>query len=696
MQGIKEPYAGTYQANQDGQTVYVIASGHHPNNRYQVEFEEMSAEVFPPQFQLVHTLLGGKVVEVETRFAVFKSFSADIPIEAVTIYDAVNGEQIINVKQTPGFQIKPEIKKLLKKKNVRYKKFSAPLLSLVHEYETDGISAAVFNSSPASITPLWIPSGGGAPEAVIFIRCEEDAKIDLPGVHVNSEKGKIRTAKVSLDALEMLSKQSNVHRLSGSAKLEPLNDLAAEKTKLNNFRFNNDPKLTGKDVIIGIIDSGIDSSHSCFTGRILSIWDQTIKGNGWGAKTYGQVFTDEKALSGSVDDLGHGTHVAGIAAGNHEKFGGVAPEASLIIIKTDFNDAHIGDGIEYIFAEADRLKKPAVVNLSLGGHINAHDGTDSLSNLIDLHSRAGRIVVVAAGNEADDNIHAAVDIVPEQTIEVPVGISQASDDRLSPIVLFSGWYKADGNCEISVRAPNGKATPFQPVINKRKPTRHRRIGEMLIRLTTPPALASHNGDHGFYLKLQGKIQPGNWQILIHNAGTNDVRVDIWVGVPGNFRNAAFLGFIDNDMKIGSPGSAAEAITVGAYITKNEWIQLDGDIANGTEDIDNISPSSSPGPTRNGKHFKPDIVAPGEMIASARSKDSSPVVGDVLKSNADFVVKGGTSMACPFITGVCALLLQKDSSLTPTQIKDFLKANGHIPVPLPQEYHKKWGFGLITF
>lgn len=690
----REICTAEYKANQVDNVVYLIAFGQHPNNRYQVDFEETPDAVFPPRFRLMHRELGGKIVEIKTRFAVFTSFQSDAPIENVTVQDK-KGDHNIEVKQTSDFQIDTEIKRLLKKKNVRYKKLSTTLLSLVDEYETAGISAAVVNSAPVSMTPLSIPSGGGTPEAVIFIRCDEDARIDLPGVHVNSEKGKIRTAKVSLDALEKLSKQNYVHRLSGSVKLEPLNDLAATKTQLNNFRNNNNQNLTGKDVIIGIVDTGIDSLHSCFAGRILSIWDQTIKGDGWGAKTYGQVFTDEKLFPASVDSIGHGTHVAGIAAGNNEKFGGVAPEASLIVVKTDFNDAHIGDGIEYIFAEADRLEKPAaVVNLSLGGHINAHDGTDCLSELIDRHSREGRIVVAAAGNEAAANIHAAVDIVPDNTIEVPVRISQAPEDRLSPIVLFSGWYNANGNCRISVRAPNGDSTRFQPVISRGKPTRYRRIGETLIRLTTPPATASHNGDHGFFLKLQGKIQPGDWQILIHNAGIDNVRVDIWSAVPGNFRTAKFLDFIDHDMKIGSPGSAAGAITVGAYITKNNWNLPGGEPITMPAIVDDISASSSPGPTRKGNPLKPDIVAPGEMIASARSRHSTQL--NVFQLSDDFVINSGTSMACPFITGICALLLQQNPLLTPTQIRDFLIAKGHIPDPLPKTHHKKWGHGLVTF
>lgn len=697
MQETKESFTEEYRAVQVGQTVYVIASGKNPHNRYEVGLVEVKAveeiSAVPPQFQLTRKELNGRVVKIPTKFAVYDKFTSETPVEYVTIRDAENEHRIV-AEQTPDFQIEPAINKLLKKENIRYKKVSAALLSLVNEYETAGTIAAVYNSSPASVTPLSIPSLGGTPETVIFIRCDENAEIDVPGVHVNSEKGKIRTAKVSLDALEKLSKHSQVQRLSASVKLKPLNDLAAQKTHLNNFRFNHDPKLTGKDVIIGIIDSGIDSLHPAFGQRILSIWDQTIKGTGWEAKNYGQILT-ETNLSQSVDSLGHGTHVAGIAAGNDVQFGGVAPEASLIIVKTDFNDAHVMDGIEYIFAEADRLEQPAVVNISLGHHINAHDGTDCLSEFIDSQSREGRIIVAAAGNDAANNIHAKVAIAPGVTEPVRFTIPQAPEAQLSPTIFFSGWYSADGDCQISVRPPNADPTPFQPVIKNGNPTRIHPIGETEIYLTTPPATSSHNGDHGFYLKMQGRLQPGEWQILINNSGTSDVSVDIWSEVPFNFSDVLFYNFVDNDMKIGTPGSAAEAITVGAYVSKNKWTPLDGIETTNPTFPDVISSFSSPGPTRDGKHPKPDIVAPGENIISTRSRNSTPPNAFLLQTD-DFVVNVGTSMACSFITGICALLLQKDKTYTSAGIKDFLKERGRIPQQPPQTHDNKWGFGLITF
>ncbi len=202
----------------------------------------------------------------------------------------------------------------------------------------------------------------------------------------------------------------------------------------------------GEGVIIGIVDTGIDYKHEDFiddtTGesRILYIWDQT---DTTGADTpieynYGSEWTQTQInneIDGSPagivrekDTNGHGTHVAGIAAGDGSatdgdepagKYKGMAPKSELIIVKVDLtDDSYIIDGVNYIFSKAATLGKPAVVNLSLGTHLGPHDGTSALDQAMDSSIQVssseskGRVVVVAAGNEGSDDIHAEADISP--------------------------------------------------------------------------------------------------------------------------------------------------------------------------------------------------------------------------------------------------------------------------------------------
>lgn len=691
----KQLCAGNYRANQVGNTVYLIAYGRHATSGYEVELEDTPIAVFPPEFRLVHIIPSGQVSEVITPFVVFKSFPAEEPIEQIIVHDSV-GRQIVGVEQTPDFHLESEMQKLLGERFLRYEKLTAGLASLVRQHEIFGVNAAAVNSPRNSLTSLSVPAGGGPPQTTIFLRCDEDASFEQrPGVKVNSKRGNIRTARVSLDGLEALSRDDRVYRLSESVKLKPLNDFAATKTQLPIFR-NNNSTITGKGVIIGVVDSGIDSTHPCFAGRILSIWDQEISGQGWGAKNYGKVLPPA-LLAASSDTNGHGTHVAGTAAGLDPQFSGVAPEAELIIVKTDFNNAHIGDGIDYIFSEAARLNKPAVVNLSLGGHINSHDGTDDLSELINSLVGAGRIVVAAAGNEGTDDIHGAADLLPGQTVRLEFTVSRNSAGNSPPAIWMSGWYDPTGNCQISVRSPSGGSTPLQPVIAAGDPTRNHTIGSMMVSLTTPPSSASINGDHEFQVILQsnlltGQVQTGTWQLIIRNNGAASVRIDVWSAVPSGFRDAEFLApFNNSEMKIGSPGCADEVVTVASYTTRNNWTDVNGSGRSVMMAIDDMSDFSSPGPLRNGSH-KPDVAAPGAMIVSAFSSQS--VFRSDSMVNQNFKVNAGTSMACPYIAGICALLLQRDALLTPSDIKQILKNNCRIPGQPHLSHDVKWGHGLI--
>jgi hypothetical protein len=194
--------------------------------------------------------------------------------------------------------------------------------------------------------------------------------------------------------------------------------------------------------------------------------------------------------------------VAGIAGGADPTFTGVAPASEYVIVKTDFMDAHIADGIRYLFRVAAELNRPAVVNLSLGGHADAHDGTDSLSLIIDAESGARRIVCCAAGNEGNDNIHAQAPVAPGKTktmrFQVPSGAVKAA--------ALNGWYPGANALEISVRTPGRLVTPFQPLILTGEPVRTYTLPDAKISIVTPgpdPA----NGDIQFWVDIQG-VTPG--------------------------------------------------------------------------------------------------------------------------------------------------------------------------------------------
>ncbi|MFB2768545.1 S8 family peptidase [Pelatocladus sp. BLCC-F211] len=574
---------------------------------------------------------------------------------------------------------------------MRHEKLSPGLLLAYEDYQREGQEALTTHkrslgiiASKTSIKPT---------RSVVFIYCDEQADLShlsQYGIEINQNTGTVRTAYLPIDSLDALSEESAVQRIKPSRKLKLRMDEAPKKVKLPEFK--NKTGLTGKGVVIGVVDSGIDPKHPAFAGRILRIWDQTLPGPGVKEGGYGAELTGTQ-LTISQDTDGHGTHVAGIASGLDNTYGGVAPEAELVIVKTDLQDAHIADGVRYVFRVASEMGRPAVVNLSLGGHADAHDGSDSLSKIIDAESGPGRIVCCAAGNEGNDNIHGQTIVNSKRlgTMRFNVPYNQVG------IVWLNGWYSRDSQLEISLRSPNGFVTPFQPIIVDGNPSKQYNLLDARVEIVTPgpdPA----NGDYNFFVQIRGgsnsrfnqPVPGGVWQLRVRNTSGKDVRLDVWT-----LDDAASVFFtgksISDTMKIGAPGAASSAVTVASYTTKVQYIDIDNNERQVGLELDDISDFSSEGPLRNDAQ-KPDVAAPGAMIVSALSSNAN--FDRSMMVNSKFVVLAGTSMATPFVSGLVALLLQRDPHLTPQAVKDLLHQNSSIPGESVGTFDPKWGYGLI--
>ncbi len=166
-------------------------------------------------------------------------------------------------------------------------------------------------------------------------------------------------------------------------------------------------------------------------------------------------------------------------------------------------------------------------------------------------------------------------------------------------------------------------------------------------------------------------------------------VDVWAV---DERIASFTGRTAKDnMKVGSPGCASRAITVASFTTRNEWDDMFGHHHETGEPLDDISDFSSEGPLRGGRP-KPDVAAPGAIIICSLSSHS-PVTPEVL-IDAWNRVNQGTSMACPFVAGTVALLLQRNKRLTPEKVKDLLKEHSAVPGRPAGSWDPKWGYGLL--
>jgi subtilisin family serine protease len=573
--------------------------------------------------------------------------------------------------------------------NVKYAKIGPSLWSVIDDFEGQNFqrpemqyrTMAVYRASAAARDT----------RVSVLLRC--DPKADFQrytkyGIIINERTGRIRTANLPIQKIGDLSQDPTIEQMLASRYMNILMDVATVVVDVPRFQLNS--TLRGRNVILGIIDSGIDCSHPAFAGRILRIWDQTIKGVGVPEGHYGAELLPS-AFATTADTLGHGTHVAGIAGGSDKTYPGIAPEAEYVIVKSDLSESNLINAVSYVFRIAKDLNRPAVVNLSMGAHFDPHDGTDPLSVHLDSQSGPGRIVCCAAGNEGEDYIHTAVQITSGM---IPVRFGLWPNSPTGHVrAELNGWYSSTDSFEISVIDPTGSQTPYQGIITSGPSIRTYSLPEGSVRIGTPGPDPG-NGDHNFLVQVQPLSIPEDpenqtpWRLVIRVVSASNGRVDIWAPCDAAFDKSPEA----LEMKIGTPGACASAVTVAAYTTKNKWIDIQKRQQAEAFALNTITALSSPGPLRNGTK-KPDVAAPGALIAAPASCRAA--VEPRLQVAPGFYLSAGTSMATPFISGIAALLLERNPSLDPSGLKTILRRAGEIPGKPSGTFDPQWGYGLLN-
>jgi subtilisin family serine protease len=508
------------------------------------------------------------------------------------------------------------------------------------------------------------------------------------GIEFDRPLGDVWPASVMLAAFDGLTDSDDVIAVEAASVARPHLDLA--RVACNVDQFVNASGNNGAGVIIGIVDTGIDGTHPAFAGRILSVWDQTIAGPGVAEGKYGLELPGGLA---ATDPRGHGTHVAGIAAGADALYSGIAPGAHLVVVKTDFDTSKIASGVRYVFRIASEWGVPAVVNLSLGYHNNPHDGSDAFSTGIASIVGPGRIVCASAGNEGNDVIHAELYLGVDRQVEQLVVDVGGSPPRR---VWMTAWYERDTEVEFRIVSPDGATSKWQGPLTGQAAARTYFLTDAQVQISSPPPSASDQG-HNVVVELRAhptaaSVTPGTWTIEVRNVGANATPVHAWlIESPNAAPTAGFTTWDTNAYKIGAPAAADGVIAVGATVTKTSWVDT-SQAAQSTMYVEgDLAEFSSPGPLRSGVE-KPDVCAPGSMIASAKASQFSSDPSDTL--DAVHVMMQGTSMSCPIVTGLIALMLAADNTLDPPAVRAALVAASSIPGLPAGSFDPGWGYGLI--
>jgi len=469
--------------------------------------------------------------------------------------------------------------------------------------------------------------------------------------------------------------------------------------------------VTGAGVIVGFVDTGIDTTHPDFyfpngTTKILYVWDQTTSGRPPTGFNYGYECTSADIGARSCpenDTFGHGTHVAGIAASSGMATGnytGVAPGASIIFVKSGhqvcnsaswtFYNFQVLDGVNYIVKKAAQLGRRAVVNLSMGGNIGAHDGTDPFERGLDAFVKAGVPVVVSAGNSRLENTHARGQLSQGSNVTLNMGVRDTTIDLQIDI-----WYAKQDQFDAILTAPDGQiySIPTPPGGATSK------YGNITALSNVPSQISDLGNELYLEVNSTASLPTEGWSVTlkanqVHSQGFWDAWVDTWTcSFPGAFFMSGDGYIIDPHDTVGIPGTAKYVVTVGAYITKTSWKGTNGQ----TYGRPNILPGgiasfSSIGPTRDGR-IKPDVVAPGALIVSARSsavplRDSDP--------DQYHRVLAGTSMSAPHVAGTIALMLQYAPTLQATEIPGILRQTARLDAHtgVLTGGSPTWGYGKV--
>lgn len=525
------------------------------------------------------------------------------------------------------------------------------------------------------------------------------------GIHIGTKAGDIWTVRVPEENMLSFTRVSGIDFIELDKQVQPLMDSVRYFTGIDSVHRGIDmPLLSGKDVVVGILDRGFDYTHPAFYDtsysklRIKRVWDQRITGTPPVGLSYGNEYKDtnsilQRRFSTTTND--HGTSVGSIAVGsgygslNNNQFRGVAYDCDIVLVESNadttefgaFTYATIIDGFNYIFTYAQSVGKAAVINMSLGGSDGPHDGTSLFSRACSNLIGPGKIIVFAAGNDGIEQIHLEKTFTAtDTTISTIVNLTSNWDDLelwgdtgksyCVEIGLFSNGIKGAGTQTICI---DNIYRNFV-LVGTDQDTSFVSIGSEVNALNNKPHIAmriDHRTKDSIYLTVKG------------TTGT----AHLWIY--GEFKgNGTWATDGDSRYSVGEYACSPSCIAVGAYSTRTSWKSLQNQVITLPTDIvknrGDLALFSSHGPTVDGR-MKPEITAPGSMIGSASNSFSpsyrtggqlyycSVTKYTSLKSNRTYYysMTQGTSVAAPVVTGAVALLLQVNPTLTVERVREII-------------------------
>lgn len=453
--------------------------------------------------------------------------------------------------------------------------------------------------------------------------------------------------------------------------------------------------ISGRGIIIGFVDTGIDYTKDAFkfedgSTKIISIWDQTIDGDRPDGIYYGAVYTREQInealelenpfdLVKTRDTDGHGTFLASVAASNEQgEYIGAAPKANIIAVKLrrasqyyinkylinpDYPNLYESTdyllGVKYILDVSEELNVPVVICVAMGSNLCGHDGNTMFEDYIAFVSqRAGYAFVTAAGNESNAKHHTQGRIPKSGDTDV-ISIKVGKPNESFIVSIFA---KSFEKMSVGITSPTGEVVARIPFVVGASFSQ-----KLLFEKTNVTIEYYKNSNIIIIIKFEDATQ-GIWDITIF--GDLIISGDYYAWLPITGQVSDEIDFLKPvpDYTVVYPATSTRSITCGAYNSFDNSLYV----------------ASSWGPTRVPRPA-PDFAAPGVNV-----KGIYPTGYGTLS---------GTSVAAAVAAGAAALLLEwgitngnipsMDGSFVRTLLIGGCTRDEGIIYP-----NNKWGYGKL--
>lgn len=550
----------------------------------------------------------------------------------------------------------------------------------------------------------------------------DENQLEALGGKTQATVGDVATFRIPMGQFEQMLELSGIQYIQVDTRVNYRLDKAITDTNTDQVHAGTDlpQAFTGAGVIVGVVDIALDMTHPTFRdengdSRVAAVW---IQDNDTGTPpadfSYGTEITDPAqmlAVGQTSAEESHGTHVTSIAAGRgvgaDQMFKGMAPDADIVFVQPNLEEglSSVLDGIAYIFAYAESVGKPAVINLSLGHHNGPHDGTTLSDQFMDGAVGVGKVICGSVSNEGDSPIHIQYEPMND-TISTIIGTIFTGGGA-----EVSAWGEVGTtfsiNFQIQDLAGNmiGETGFFSANTDNEQFFTFQDDNVNLIVSAAAEDMFNQKPSIMAQIQMDESIAEDVFPIM-QIKGTSGL-VHVWSeSLFTSFNNPSLVDG-DSEYSCNEIGGVSEGvISVGAHNVRTSFEDLTGmtQTAAGMTEGD-ITPFSSHGPTVDGR-TKPEITAPGDVIIAATNK-AYPFLAEAYPTSFEYVEGGetwtfggasGTSQSAPMVTGIVALLLEANPDLTAAEVKDVLQNTARVDNftgAIPMGGSQIWGYGKVN-